>query len=161
MSEREHGAPAQIKPTKLADYLDVMSKAVFQSGISWTVVDKKWAGTREAFEGFDPAKVADYRPDDIDRLVADPRIIRNRRKVEGTIHNARTLLELDREHGGFATYLRSKPDYDSLAADMRRRFKFLGDTGIYYFLWVVSTPVPEYEEWRRSHGVRAMPRGQR
>jgi len=161
MSEREHGAPPQIKPSGLADYLDVMSKSVFQSGISWAVVEKKWPGTREAFDGFDAVKVADYKPEDIERLVQDSRIIRNRRKVEGVVHNARTIVALDREHRGFQKYLRSQPDYDSLAADMRKRFKFLGDIGIYHFLWVVSEPVPEYEEWRRSHGVREMAPGKR
>ena len=40
---------------------------------------------------------------------------------------------------------------------MRNRFKFLGDMGIYYFLWVVSEPVPDYEEWRRRHSIREMP----
>jgi 3-methyladenine DNA glycosylase Tag len=153
MSEHE-GAPAQITPIRLADYLEIMSKAVFQTGISWAVVDKKWPGTREAFDGFDPTRVAEFRPDDVDRLVSDPRIIRNRRKVEGIIHNARTMLDIAGDKKGFQEYLRSKPDFDSLSADMRKRFKFLGDHGIYYFLWVVSEPVPEYDEWIKTHGRR-------
>ncbi|HEY7270906.1 MAG TPA: DNA-3-methyladenine glycosylase I [Dehalococcoidia bacterium] len=152
MSDHE-GAPAQIKPAKLNDYLEVMSKAVFQSGISWAVVDKKWPGIRDAFEGFDPGRISNLRPDEIDRLIGDPRIIRNRRKVEGIVHNARTMLDLDRA-GGFSKYLRSQSDFDELSKDLRKRFKFLGDHGIYYFLWVVSEPVPPYEEWVQTHGSR-------
>jgi DNA-3-methyladenine glycosylase I len=157
MAERERGAPPQIKPAGLADYLDVMSKAAFQSGISWSVIEKKWPGTREAFSGFDPATVADYTPDDINRLMQDGRVIRNRRKLEAVVHNAGVLVELDRSHGGFGKYLRSFGEYEHLARDLKKRFKFLGDMGVYYFLWVVSEPVPEYHEWRERHGVREMP----
>lgn len=150
----EHRAPVQIRPARLADYLEVMSKAVFQTGISWAVVEKKWPGIREAFDNFEPGRVADYKPEDIDRLVTDARVIRNRKKIEAIVVNAQTMLDLEHEHGGFQRYLRSKGGFEALVADMRRRFKFLGDTGAYYFLWVVSEPVPEYEAWRRSHGVR-------
>lgn len=53
-AHEEHRAPERIKPKALADYLDVMSRAVFQSGMSWRVVNVKWAGTREVLAGFDP-----------------------------------------------------------------------------------------------------------
>jgi 3-methyladenine DNA glycosylase Tag len=134
MPERERGAPPQIEPKGLGDYLDVMSKAAFQSGLSWSVIDKKWPGTREAFDGFDAARIADYTPDDIDRLTRDSRVVRNRRKIEAVVHNARVLLELQRTHGSFRAYLRSFKEYEDLARDMRKRFKFLGDMGVYYFL---------------------------
>ena len=88
-------APTQIEPTGLADYLEIMTKAVFQSGMSWQVVEAKWAGFREAFEGFDPERIAAFDGDDVDRLAADTRIIRNRRKIEATVHNAEVLLALD------------------------------------------------------------------
>src|SRR5215470_3930989 len=99
--------PPRIKPTRLADYLDALSKPVFQAGISWKVVDAKWPSIREAFHDFDPEWVAGLSPRDIDRLAADPRVIRNRRKIEGTIANARTMLDLDGAHRGFRRYLRS------------------------------------------------------
>ncbi len=143
-------APKQIRPEGLADYLEVMTKAVFQSGLSWRVVDAKWDGFREAFEGFDPERVAELRPEDVDRLAADTRIVRNRRKIEATVENAATMLDLDREHGGFGTWLRSHRDYEDTAADLVRNFRFLGDTGAYYFLHVVGEPVPRHEEWVAS-----------
>jgi 3-methyladenine DNA glycosylase Tag len=125
-----------------------MSKAAFQSGMSWQVIEAKWPGMSEALHGFDPQWAANLTPDDVDALVVDKRLIRNRRKIEATVHNARTMLELDREHGGFRNYLRSRPDFYALVTDMRKRFKFLGEMGAFYFLYVVSEPVPSYEEWR-------------
>ena len=148
----EYGAPARIEPASLADYFEVLTKAVFQAGMSWRVVESKWEGFRRAFAGFDPVQIAAFTPEDVERLAADPGIIRNRRKIEATIDNAVELVELDREHGGFRNYLRSHGGFEETAADLRRRFSFLGDTGVYYVLWVVSEPVPSYEEWCKSRG---------
>jgi 3-methyladenine DNA glycosylase Tag len=144
-------APEQIVPNRLADYLDVLSKSVFQSGISWKVVDAKWPGTREALSDFDPQRLADLTPEDVDRLAGDTRLVRNRRKIEATIGNAETLLELDRQHGSFKEYLRSFSDYDALAADLVKRFKFLGEMGAYRFLHVVGEPVPSWDDWCATH----------
>ena len=144
-------APTQIEPTGLADYLDVMTRAVFQSGMSWRVVTAKWGGFREAFAGFDPAVVAAFTDDDIERLAADTRIIRNRRKIEATVTNAQTILALDGQPGGFVGWLRSQDDYDATVAALRGEFRFLGDTGAYYFLYVVGEDVPTHEEWMKKH----------
>ena len=84
--------------------------------------------------------------------------MRNRRKIEATVHNAQTMLDLDREYGGFRKYLRSQPDFGALVGDLKKRFKFLGDTGAYFFLWVVREPVPPHEEWMASHREAATPR---
>ena len=142
--------PEQIKPAKLGDYLDVMSKAAFQSGISWRVVESKWKGTRDVFRAFDPEELVQLTPDEVDAIATGTRIIRNRRKVEATIHNAQVMLELDHEHGGFQKYLRSHADFPSLVKDMRKRFKFLGDMGTYYFLYVIGEEVPSHEDWMKS-----------
>ena len=144
-------APPRIRPKGLADYLEVMTKSVFQSGISWAVIEAKWDGFREAFHGFDPDRVANLSPRDIDRLTKDTRIVRNRRKIEATVHNADTMLGLDREHGSFRKYLRSFGSFEELVSDMRKRFKFLGDMGAYYLLYVVGEEVPPHDEWMRSH----------
>ena len=140
-------APERISPKNLADYLDVLTRAVFQSGISWRVVEAKWPGTREALFNFDPERLADLTPDDVDRLAQDTRLVRNRRKIEATVGNAQTMLDLDRDHDGFKRYLTSFADFESLSADLVKRFKFLGGTGAYYFLHVVGEPVPSYDEW--------------
>jgi DNA-3-methyladenine glycosylase I len=129
-----------------------MSKTAFQSGISWEVVEKKWPGTRDAFRGFDPIKVASLTTKQIDALSDDTRLIRNRRKIEGIVHNARTMIELEEQHGSFKKYLRAHGGFEPLVKDMRKRFKFLGDFGAFYFLYVVGEPVPEYEVWCASRG---------
>jgi 3-methyladenine DNA glycosylase Tag len=142
-------APQQIKPKGLADYLEVMTKAVFQAGISWSVIEAKWDGFQQAFEGFDPDKLAKFGPDDVDRLAQDPAIVRNRRKIEATIDNAVEMKALADEHGGdFRKYLRSHGGFEETAADLRRHFRFLGDFGAYYFLYVVGEDVPPHDEWR-------------
>jgi 3-methyladenine DNA glycosylase Tag len=143
-------APDKIKPKALGDYLEVMTKAVFQSGISWRVIEAKWDGFREAFEGFDADKVAAFTPDDVDRLAQDTRIVRNRRKIHATVDNAVEMIELDREHGGFRNFLRSQDSFEETVADLKRHFSFLGDTGSYYFLHVVGEKVPSHEEWMAS-----------
>src|SRR3982074_2841805 len=139
--------PPRIDPKNLADYLDILTRAVFQSGISWRLVEAKGPGTREALYAFDPRRLADLTPEDVDRLAQDTRLIRNRRKIEATIDNAQTLLDLEREHNGFKRYLESFPNYEALSADLIKRFKFLGRTGTYFFLYVVGEPVPAHEEF--------------
>jgi DNA-3-methyladenine glycosylase I len=143
-------APAKIEPQTLADYFEVLTKAVFQSGMSWRVIESKWDGFREAFAGFDPRKVAAFSPADADRLAEDTRIVRNRRKIEATIDNAVEMVALEKEHGGFRDYLRSHGGFEATVADLRGRFRFLGDTGAYYFLYVVGEQVPSHEEWMAS-----------
>ena len=145
-------APEKIQPRSLADYLEVMSKSVFQTGMSWKVIEAKWPGIREAFRDFDPAAIVALTPDDLDALTKDTRVIRNRRKIEAIVHNARAMLEAEKTHGSFRSYLRSHGGFEGTVADLRKRFKFLGDTGCYHFLWVVNEDVPSYEDWCASRG---------
>jgi 3-methyladenine DNA glycosylase Tag len=142
-------APMRVTPQKLGDYLEVMTKAVFQSGMSWKVVDAKWPGFHEVFGDFDPERLAELSPDDVDRIAQDTRVIRNRRKIEATVHNAATMLAVDREFKGFKNYLKSQHDFETLSRDLIKRFKFLGATGAYVFLYGVGEPVPEHCEPER------------
>lgn len=71
-----------------------VSLEAFQSGLSWLVILRKRPGFRVAFDGFDPQRVAGYGAGDVDRLLADPGIVRNRAKIDATINNARALLDL-------------------------------------------------------------------
>lgn len=143
--------PEQIKPTSLDDYLEVMSKAVFQSGMSWRVVESKWSGTREAFYNFDVHKVAAFNERDLDELSKDTRVIRNYRKLAAIVSNAQKMIELDEEHGSFQKYLRSQNDFDATLNAVRNDFKFMGPTGIYYFLYVIGEPVPPHDEFEATY----------
>ena len=142
-----HEAPEQIVPQSLNDYLEVMTKAVFQSGLSWRVVTAKWPGFQSGFKEFDVAAVATMGEPEIDSLAADPAIVRNRRKIAATVHNARRLIELEDEFGDIPAYLRSRGDFEAVLKDVRKQFKFMGDTGAYYWLYVLGEEVPDYSEF--------------
>jgi 3-methyladenine DNA glycosylase Tag len=89
---------------------------------------------------------------EIDTLAADPRVIRSRPKIAAVVHNARAILDLERD-GGFRRHLRSFDEYEELATDLKKRFKFVGDSGTYHFLWTVSHPVPDWHDWATAHGI--------
>jgi DNA-3-methyladenine glycosylase I len=144
--------PKRIRPKSLADYLDVLSRIAFEAGLSGRVVEAKWDGIRHGFRDFEPERVARMTPKAVDKLVADERMIRSRTKIEATVANAETMLELDEEYGGFKRYLRSHDDFEATVKDLRKRFKFLGDHGAYRFLWIVEK-VPPYHEWAESRGM--------
>ena len=133
-------------PKDLSGYLDALARVMFQTGISWRVVEAKWPGIREAFHRFDVQRVARLRDADIDRLMGDPRVIRNRRKLEAIRGNAREMLALDTEYKGFRRYLDSLGDFEATKKALHKRFAFVGDAGSWYFLWVVGRKVPAHEE---------------
>jgi DNA-3-methyladenine glycosylase I len=81
-----------------------LSLEAFQSGLSWATILRKRPAFRTAFDGFDPDVVAGYTDDDVDRLMSDAGIVRNLRKVQATITNARATVAL-REEGGLADFV--------------------------------------------------------
>lgn len=129
---RSHTTPS------LDEHLENIAAAVFQSGLSSAVVEAKWDGFDLAFSGFDPAFVANLTPEDVDRLVKNPDIIRNRRKIEALIDNAVRLLELDDGPGGFDVWLASHGSLEATVAAVRREFRFLGPQGARLFLRLVD-----------------------
>jgi len=147
----DQGPPKQIQPKSLDDYLEVMSKAVFQSGISWNVVEAKWEGTREAFHNFDVNTVANLDEHEIDKLTKDTRVIRNYRKLKAIVSNAQKMVELERDYGSFQKYLRAHGDFDAILAAIRKDFKFMGPTGVYFFLYVVGEKVPAHHEFEAKY----------
>ena len=78
-------------------------------------------------------------------------MIRNRRKLQAIVANARRLIELEEEHGSFKDYLRSHESFEDTVKNLRKQFKFLGNTGAYFFLYVVGEEVPSHEEWMASN----------
>jgi DNA-3-methyladenine glycosylase I len=126
-----------------------------QAGLSWLTVLKRREGYRAAFDGMDPEKIARYGEKDVLRLLGDPRIIRNRRKILSTIENARAYLAMMDGPVGFSTWLWDQVDgeprmnhFESLAQippstplsegiskELKKRgFSFVGPTIIYAFL---------------------------
>jgi 3-methyladenine DNA glycosylase Tag len=133
-------------PKELSGYLDAMARVMFQTGISWRVVEAKWPGIQAAFNGFDPNRVAKLRPKDIDRLMADTRVIRNRKKLEAISSNAGRMVELDREFGGFKKYLDSLGDFEATKKALHNDFAYMGPSGTWFFLWMVGRKVPAHDE---------------
>jgi 3-methyladenine DNA glycosylase Tag len=139
--------PEVIEPASLADYFEVMTRAVFQAGVSWKQIAAHWEAYRAAFSGFDPVRVAAYDDVDVARILATPGILHVPRKVHAIIGNANVLVNADREYGGFVNYLRSFSSYSELAKDLKKRFAFMGDMNVWYFLFRTGEAVPRFEPW--------------
>ena len=126
-----------------------------QAGLSWATILGKREGYHRAFAGFDAQTVARFDTGDVERLLADPGIVRNRAKVESTVGNARAFLAVREERGGFATYVWEFVDGEplvgrwaslaelptetaesrALSKDLKRRgFRFVGPTIVYAFM---------------------------
>ncbi len=129
-------------------YLEQMTKAVFQAGFSWKVVERKWPAFRKAFHGFSVEKVASLSPGDVDVLLQDESIVRNRRKIEAAVWNARKVLALRADFGSMQDFLRSLDDrpYPDVNRQLQATFEHLGRTGAYVFLWSVGEDVPPWED---------------
>jgi 3-methyladenine DNA glycosylase Tag len=152
----EYEVPPRAVPTDDAGYLEKITQAVFQSGFSWQVIRNKWPNFQTAFAQFDVEKVAAFSETDLERLVEDKGIVRNGRKIEATINNARICQDLIAKHGAFHAYLRSFDglDYAARSKKFCKQFKFMGPMGAYFFFWSVGEAVPEYHEWRASQEVK-------
>lgn len=142
----EYKAPPRAVPAGDDGYFELLTKSVFQAGFRWSVVESKWPGFLAAFDGFDVAKVAAYTEADVERLKADPGIVRNARKIEATIENAKTMLRLAQAHGSFKAWLDTFGDlpWPARKKSLAAPFKNFGPTGAYVFLWCVGEPVPPY-----------------
>ena len=146
------GPPPQFTAKTPDDYLEQLTKPVMQAGMNWRVVDAKWSGIKKGFHNFKAERVARMSDREIDTLMKDESVIRSRPKLNAVVHNANALLELER-NGGIKRHLRSFDEYEELATDLKKRFKFVGDSGAYHFLWTVKQPVPDWHEWSRAHGM--------
>ena len=130
-----------------------------QAGLSWITILRKRDAYRRAFVNFDPARVARFTPARIERLLADPGIVRNRLKIEGAVRNARAFLDVQRDAGSFDRYLwqfvggtpkvnrparmrdvpARTPESDALSRDLKKRgFTFVGSTICYAFMQAVG-----------------------
>ena len=140
--------PPRVTPSGDGGYLEELTKAIFRSGFNWRVVRDKWDNFRHSFAGFDLETVARYGADDITRLFNDASIIRNQRKILGTLDNARTMLALVAEHGSFHSYLRSLDalDYYGRVKVLTPQFSGLGRTGAFVFLHCINEDTPSWAE---------------
>jgi len=130
-----------------------------QAGLSWSTILEKRENYRRAYAGFDPARVARFGPRDLDRLMRDAGIVRNRLKIESSLANARAFLAVKAEYGSFDAYIwsfiggapvqnrwRSMSQVpartrtsDTMSKDLKKRgFRFVGPTICYAFMQAVG-----------------------
>jgi len=153
--DREWGVP--VHDDRLHFEFLVLEGA--QAGLSWETILRKRDGYRKAFDNFDPNKVARYRDAKIEKLLADPAIVRNRLKVRSAVSNAKAFLAIQKEFASFDRYIwefvSGKPiqnrwktmeqlpvtsaQSDALSKDLKKRgFKFVGSTIIYAHMQAIG-----------------------
>jgi DNA-3-methyladenine glycosylase I len=151
----EWGTPV-FRDQKLFEFL-VLESA--QAGLSWRTILHRRDGYRKAYRDFSIESVASFTPKDVEKMLMDPGIIRNRRKVEASINNARRILEIKEEWGSLSEYLWSftggktivgawktmeempvtSPLSDMVTTDLKKRgFTFVGSTIVYSYLQAVG-----------------------
>ncbi len=153
--DREWGVPTHDDRT----HFEFLILEAAQAGLSWSMVLNKRDGYRRTFSDFNPERVARYSEARIDKLTADPRIIRNRVKIAAAVKNARAFLAVQEEHGSFDAYCwrfvdgrprqgrwktigqipATTPESDAFSRDLKRRgFSFVGSTVIYAHMQAVG-----------------------
>ncbi|MFY8272902.1 DNA-3-methyladenine glycosylase I [Pseudoalteromonas sp. SSDWG2] len=171
--DSEWGVPVYDDDT-LFEFLTLESA---QAGLSWYTILKKRDNYRNAFANFDARKIAAFDDKDIQRLLNDEGIVRNRLKILATINNAQRFLEIQHEFGSFSDYqwqfvghkprvnsIRSKADYvatseqsDAFAKDLKKRgFKFLGSTTVYAHMQACGMVNDHHNDCFRKEEVLAM-----
>jgi DNA-3-methyladenine glycosylase I len=140
-------------------HFEVLVLSGAQAGLNWSLVLKKREGYRRAFSKFDPQRVARYTERQIQKLTADQEIIRNRKKIEATVSNARAFLKVQGVFGSFDSYCwrfvggrpkinhwkdtrripAASPESDAFSKDLKQRgFSFVGPTVIYAYMQAVG-----------------------
>lgn len=108
---------------------EVMGLQIFQAGLNWRMILARRDAFRKALHGWRIDEVAGIGPEDVERLMGDATIIRNRKKIEACIANARIIRQIQQEHGSFCNWFYRVLDGDSLAdlqRALRKTFKFMG-----------------------------------
>lgn len=140
-------------------HFELLSLEGMQAGLNWNQILKRRENYRKAFHGFDALKIINYTDEDISKLLTNTEIIRNRRKIESIINNAKCFVEIQKNYGSFDSfiwkYVDNKPIDDKLqtfdemksetelsrkiSADLKKRgFKFVGPTIIYSYMQAVG-----------------------
>jgi len=130
-------------------YFENMTRVIFQAGLSWKMIDKKWPNFRKVFENFSIDRVAKFSDSNLARLLADKGIVRNRRKIEATINNAKEFQKIKKEFGSFQSYLDSldkSQNYAFAIKELSKQFRHLGPSSARTFLYSVGEDVRHPEE---------------
>jgi DNA-3-methyladenine glycosylase I len=120
------------------EYFGLLARAVFSAGLGPKVVESRWPDIEQAFHGFQPEEVGRMDEADVAALLADAKVIRNRRKIEAVIKNAGVFLDQVGQHGSFhacLTEIGAGDDIDRAAETLAETFVHLGKTSAMFFLF--------------------------
>lgn len=148
------------RPENDAGYLEMMTMVIFMGGLSRQVVEAKWDGFLDAFEKFAPGAVADFTEEDVERLSEDERIVRYTAKIKAVIKNARTMVELAKEHGSFGQWLRDmvrSDGVDKASKTLADRFSYVSEQSARRYLYAVGEDVGQVsQEVASKYGARSV-----
>jgi len=125
-------------------YFENMCRVIFQAGLNWQVIDKKWPLLKEAFCNFNIQEVAAFTDADVGRLLRDSRIIRNKGKIQAIIRNAITFRAIEKQYGSFQKYLDNmdkSENYSKVIKVLINNFKWLGAPSAGVFLYTVGEDI--------------------
>lgn len=129
-------------------YFENMCRVIFQAGLNWNVIEKKWPNFRKAFHHFSIDNVAKFDNSDIEHLMRNEGIVRNRAKIEAVVQNAARMKDIKKRFGSFQPYLDSldkSSNYASVIEEVGKQFKRLGPSSAGLFLYAVGENVKHSE----------------
>lgn len=148
MSEGSWSPPGWMyrekRPQNDDAYFENMSRVIFLAGLSWKLIDDKWPNFKKAFVNFAVGKVAEFGEKDMQRLMSDASIVRNRAKIIATVNNAKQFQNIKNEYGSFQHYLDSlnkSNNYALVIKELGKRFSRIGPSSARIFLYSVGEDI--------------------
>jgi DNA-3-methyladenine glycosylase I len=136
------------RPTNDKAYFENMCRVIFQAGLNWKVIDNKWLSIKKALLNFKTEKIACFTEADVERLMKDPEIIRNKGKIKAIIQNAQNFKAIEKQYGSFQKYLDSldkSNNYENAIKDLVNKFKWLGTPSASLFLYTVGEKISVWD----------------
>jgi DNA-3-methyladenine glycosylase I len=136
------------RPSNDNVYFENMCRVIFQAGLNWQVIDNKWPTIKKAFANFNIDKVACFTNQDVQRLLNDEGIVRNKGKIQAIIQNAQNFKAIEKQYGSFQKYLDSldkSNNYDNIVKDLVNKFKWLGPPSASTFLYTVGEKISVWD----------------
>ena len=135
------------RPANDKVYFENMCRVIFQAGLNWQVIDSKWETIKKAFADFNIKEIACFTDSDVQGLMNDPGIVRNKGKIKAIIQNAQNFIAIEKRFGSFQKYLDSldkSGNYANAIKDLVNTFKWLGPPSASLFLYTVGEKI---EPW--------------
>lgn len=148
LSERSWSPPAWMyrdeKPPSDDAYFENMIRVVFMAGLSWKTIGKKWPNFKKAFKNFSIDEVANYNEKNIQQLMNNRGIVRNRAKITATVKNSRQLQNIRKKYGSFQQYLDNldkSNNYALVIKELGKKFSRIGHSSARIFLYSVGEDI--------------------